>query len=793
MIRNYFKIAFRNLSRHKGHSFINIAGLSVGMAVAMLIGLWIYDELSFDKYHQHYNRIAQVMQTRNFSGNVRTDQAIPLPLETELRKSYGSDFKHIVLSSWTWGHILAIGDKKIMQPGSFMQAGAPDMLSLHMQKGTRNGLNDPSGILLAASVAKSLFGDADPVNQVIRLDNTLNAKVTGVFEDLPANTTFKKVAFIASWDLYASNNDWVKNAGDQWENNSFQLFVQLADQADIASVSAKIKDSKLKHLDKEGTKTKPALFLQPMSRWHLYQEFKNGVNTGGRIEYVWLFGIIGVFVLLLACINFMNLSTARSEKRAKEVGIRKAIGSMKWQLIGQFFSESLLVVGFSFVTAILLVSLMLPFFNDVAAKNIQLPLSLPAFWLMGLAVALVTVLLAGSYPAFYLSSFQPVKVLKGTFRVGRLGSIPRKVLVVVQFSVSVVLIVGTLVVFRQVQHARNRPTGYDRAGLISVAVLTAETHTHFNAMKQELLQSGAVLDMSESTSPLTTVNNNSSGLEWKGKDPTVMDDFAVIGVDPGFSHTVGWQFVAGRNFNAQSLADSFTLILNESAVKYMGLKNPVGEIIHWGRDYTIIGVVKDMIMQSPYEPVKQTVFAFLDGMSEVVNIRINPAKSTREALAAIEPVFKKYAPGAPVDYKFIDEEYGHKFADEERIGKLAGFFAVLAIFISCLGLFGMASFMAEQRTKEIGVRKVLGASVFNLWRLLSKEFVVLVSISLAIAIPLSWYLMYNWLQSYQYRTSVAWWIFVAAGVGAMVITLLTVSFQAIKAALANPVRSLRSE
>lgn len=794
MIRNYFKVAFRSLTRHKGHSFINIAGLSVGMAVAMLIGLWIYDELSFNKYHQQYNRIAQVMQTRNFSGNVRTDQAIAVPLEAELRKSYGSDFKHIVLSSWTWGHILALGDKKIMQPGSFMQAGAPDMFTLNMQKGTRAGLKDPSGILLSASVAKSLFGDADPVNKIIRLDNTLDAKVTGVYEDLPANTTFKKVAFIASWDLYASNNEWVKRAAEQWDNNSFQLFVQLADQADMAKVSAKIKDSKLKHLDKEGAKTKPVIFLQPMSRWHLFQEFKNGVNTGGRIEYVWLFGIIGVFVLLLACINFMNLSTARSEKRAKEVGIRKAIGSMKWQLIGQFFIESLLVVGFAFVTAILLVSLLLPFFNEVAAKSIKLPLTIPTFWLMGIAVGLITGLIAGSYPAFYLSSFQPVKVLKGTFRVGRLATIPRKVLVVVQFTVSVILIVGTLVVFRQVQHARNRPTGYDRAGLIGVTVLTAETHTHFNAMRHELLQTGAVLEMAESTSPLTTVNNNTSGLEWKGKDPTVMDDFAVVGVDAQFSKTVGWQFVAGRNFNPQSPADSFTFILNESAVKYMGLKNPIGEIVHcWGRDYTIIGVVKDMVMQSPYEPVKQTLFSPLEDMSEVINIRANPARSTREVLAAIEPVFKKYAPAAPLDYKFIDEEYGRKFADEERIGKLAGFFAALAIFISCLGLFGMASFMAEQRTKEIGVRKVLGASVFNLWKLLSREFVVLVSVSLAIAIPLSYYLMHNWLQSYQYRTSVAWWIFAAAGAGALVITLLTVSFQAIKAALANPVRSLRSE
>lgn len=792
MVRNYCKIALRNMVRHKGHAFINIAGLAVGLAVVMLIGLWIYDELSFDRQQPNYDRVAQVWQTRNFSGQYRTDNAVPRPLEEELRTNYGRDFKHIVLSSWTWQHILSAGDKRILQPGNYMQPDAPELLSLNMLEGTRASLQDPAGILLSVSTAKALFGNSSAVNQTIRLDNAIDAKVTGVYKDLPANSTFNNLQFIAAWPLYEVQEDWVKRAATQWENNSFQLYVELAGQADMTAASARIKDSKLKHLD-DTRNTQAAMFLHPMSRWHLYEEFRNGVNTGGRIEYVWLFGIIGIFVLMLACINFMNLSTARSEKRAREVGIRKAIGSRKWQLVLQFFFESLCMVALAFAVALLLVSIALPFFNEVAAKKMELPYHIPAFWLVALAVGLITCIVAGSYPALFLSSFQPVKVLKGTFKVGQWSALPRKVLVVLQFTVSVVLIVGTIVVFRQVQFARNRPAGYDRERLISTFVSTDVIHKNFPAMRQALLQRGIVDEMSEASSPLTRINSNTSGLEWKGKGADVLDDFGTVAVDAAFAKTVNWQFIQGRNFIPGHVADSSAMILNEAAVKYMGLKDPVGQVITWDRDYHVIGVVKDMVMQSPYEPSKQTIFTLLGGRSEVVNIKIAAGKSNHDALAAIEEVFRKYAPAAPFDYKFIDEEYARKFADEERVGKLAGFFSLLAIFISCLGLFGMASFMAEQRVREIGVRKVLGASVFNLWGLLSKEFVMLVLVSLAIALPLSYWCMHQWLQQYTYRTAVSWWILMSAGIGALTITLLTVSYQAIRAALANPVKSLRAE
>lgn len=794
MFRNYFKLALRSLYRDKIHSFINIAGLSIGMAVTMLIGLWIWDELSFNKYHQHYNDIAQVMQRQLYNGTISTDVALPFPLEAEMRNSYGSDFKHVIMSSWTNDHILTVADKKISFPGNFMSAEAPEMFTLQMLQGARNGLSDPSAILISQKVATALFGDADPINKLITLDNKGSFKVTGVYADLPRNTTLHNVAFIAPWNYYANAEDWIRAGKDDWNENSFLMYVQMADNVDMASVSQKIKDIKLNKVGTTVARLKPEIFLQPMSKWRLYSEFKNGVNTGGDIQYVWLFGIIGLFVLLLACINFMNLSTARSEKRAKEVGLRKAIGSFRSQLISQFFCESLLFAVLAFVFSFLLVLLALPFFNQVADKAMVILWRNPLFWIMSAGFTLFTGFIAGSYPAFYLTSFQPVKVLKGTFKAGRLAAIPRKVLVVVQFTVSVVLIIGTIIIFKQIQFAKNRPVGYSREGLIHIEMITDDLHDHYNALKTELMESGAIADIAESSSPATEINNSRDDVSWKGKDPSMTVDFANIRVTTEFGKTMGWQFVDGRDFSSAFRTDSTAVILNEAAVKYMGLKNPVGETIRVGkRALNVIGVTKDMVMQSPYIPVKQTLFYITGDGFGYINIRINPDKSVHDALATIESICKTYSPSVPFSYKFVDDEYAKKFSNEERIGKLASLFSILAIFISCLGLFGMASFMAEQRVKEIGVRKVLGASVFSLWGLLSKDFIILIIIALFIAIPVAYYAMNNWLLHYQYHSDMPWWIFAAVGAGAILIALLTVSYQSIHAALMNPVKSLRSE
>ena len=794
MIKNYLKTAWRNILRNKATSFINISGLAVGMAIAILIGLWINDELSFDKYHKNYNTIAQAMQSLTYNGQTNTDNVVSQPLANELRTTYGSNFKQVLLSSFAWTHILTSGDKQLLKPGNFMQPAAPDMFTLNMLKGTRSGLKDPSSILLAASTAKALFGDADPINKVVKMDNKFNVKVTGVYEDLPENTTLHNLDFIAPWDLYAVADPNLKKAQNDWGNSAYQVFVQLADGANVDVVSAKVKNAKLNKVDAESAKYKPVILLQPMSRWHLYAEFKNGVNTGGEIQYVWLFGTIGIFVLLLACINFMNLSTARSEKRAREVGVRKAIGSLRGQLISQFFIESVAVAILAFMASIVMVWLALPLFNQIAGKHMGILWGSPLFWVVCIGFSVIVGLIAGSYPALYLSSFQSVKVLKGTFKVGRLASLPRKVLVVVQFTVSIILIIGTIIIFKQIRFSQNRDLGYTSNGLISMEMNSAEIHNHFQAFRNDLLNTQAVIDVAESGGPTTGIYNNGGGFKWSGKDPNMSDDFALVSTGFNYGNTVGWSLKAGRDFSIASPSDSSGAILNEAAVKYIGFKNPLGETIDWwGKKLHVIGVVKNMVMQSPYEPAKQTIFFIDKGAGNFLNIRMNTHVDVHTALTKIEAVWKQYSPAEPFDFKFADQEYQKKFAGEQKIGTLSGVFSSLAIFISCLGLFGMAIFIAEQRIKEIGVRKVLGASIFNLWRMLSQDFIVLVLISLLIASPAGWYLMQNWLQHYTYHTTLSWWIFAATAASVILITLITVSYQTIRAALSNPVKSLKTE
>jgi len=791
LFRSYLKVGFRNLLRNKVASFINIFGLSMGMAVTMLIALWIWDEISYNEYHENYDRIAQVLQRVTVNGKADVGSGQPVPLAAELRRSYPGDFKYVVMSS-SAQLTLSSRENKFTQKGDFMEEDAPDMLTLKMLEGTRAGLKDPASILMSATAARRLFGGVDPMGQLVKVDNKFTLKVTGVYEDVPYNAEFRDMTFIVPWSFFIANWDWIKSIKDNWDGNSPSINVQLAPHADINAVDEKIKDIRTRKSPQKNFKVD--LFLYPMSKWHLYSDFKDGVNTGGLITFVWLFGIIGVFVLLLACINFMNLSTARSERRAKEVGIRKVMGSVRGQLIGQFFSESILMTLLAFVLSILLLQLSLPWFNEVADKRLSAPWTHPGFWLSGLAFSLITGLIAGSYPAIYLSSFQPVKVLKGTFRVGRFAAVPRKVLVVLQFTVSVLLITGTIIVYRQIQFAKDRPVGYDRSGLISVRETTPEIYTNYNVIRSALLSSGAAAELSESQGPVTDIWAGSGGFDWKGKDPSFQAGFAVVGIRHEYGKTVGWQFTEGRDFSKAFVTDSDALVLNQAAVKYMGIKNPVGETIRWNnRNYTVIGVIKDMIMASPYEPVPQTVYSILREGGNFIDIKINPNLSTVEALKRMEVIFKKNNPAAPFEYSFVDQEYATKFGAEERIGTLALFFAILAILISCLGLYGLAAFVAEQRTKEIGIRKVLGASLFNVWHLLSRDFVVLIIISLMIATPLAWYFMHNWLQHYQYRAGMPWWIFAAAGFGALAITLLTVSYQAIKAALLNPVKSLRSE
>jgi len=793
MINNYLKIAWRNLIKNKASAVINIGGMAIGMAVAMLIGLWINNELNFDKYHANYGRIAQVTQNETTNGSVNTGAAVALPIAAELRKNYGMYFKHIALSSWSEQHVFSTGDKHITYPGYFMGDEAPEIFSLRMLAGSRSSLKYPSSILLSQSTARALFGTDAAIGKVVKLDNKDVFKVSGVYEDLPENTSLHGTAYIGAWDYYIHAPGNQRSPTD-WGDNSIFIYTQLADQADMASVSAKIKDIKLRNMSREDIKYKPVIFLQPMSKWHLYSEFKDGINTGGAIQYVWLFGWIGVFVLLLACINFMNLSTARSERRAKEVGIRKAVGSLRGQLIKQFYCESVLTALIAFAFSLLLAQLAMPWFNSIAGTHMEVTWDNPSFWLAGIGFTLLTGLIAGSYPALYLSSFNPVKVLKGTFKAGRYAAMPRRILVVSQFTISILLIIGTIVVYKQVQFARNRPIGYSRNGLVNIEVTNDDLHRQFAAISDDLLKSGAVSALAESSSPVTGVNNNRGDVSWQGKDPALTTFFGNINVTTAFGKTVGWQFTDGRDFSSQLLTDSAAIVLNQAAVKAMALKNPVGQVMMVGKkNMTIIGVIKDMVMESPYEAVKPCLFRIGRGPFDNVIIRINPAIGAHHALNQIAIVCKTYSPSVPFSYRFADDDYAQKFADEERVGKLADSFAALAVLISCIGLFGMASYTAEQRVKEIGVRKVLGASVFSLWGAMSTDFIRLIVVALVLATPLAHYLMSQWLQHYAYRTGLSWWIFAVTAAGAILLTLLTVSYQSIKAALANPVKSLRSE
>jgi len=614
------------------------------MAVAMLIGLWIHDEFSFNKYHRNYDRIGQIFQ----QGQSEVLPYQSMPLATTLSSSFSDDFKYVVMSSGTENHIVSYGEKKITQGGRYMQPAAPEMLTLDMIYGKREGLKDMNSILVTQSLARKLFGGVDPVGKLLKIDNRLSVKVTGVYEDLPVNDDFKDVAYIMPWDLNVSaNNDWFKSYANDWNSNSWLIYAQLAPNADFDKVSAKMKNIVHRHLNGGG----PAVFIQPMSKWHLYSQFENGKAVmSEQLKFLLVLWHHRCFVLLLACINFINLSTARSAKRAREVGIRKAIGSLRWQLIGQFFSESLLVTVFAFTLSIGLVELTLPWFNTIAGKSMIIPWTNILFWIAGLVFCLFTGLLAGSYPALYLSSFKTGQVLKGVFRAGSFAALPRKVLVVVQFTVSIALIIGTIIVYQQIQFAKNRPVGYSRDGLLALEMVSPEFQGKYDLIRNELKNTGALDEIAESDGELMEVGSNQGieSFDWKGKNPGLNGNMGYITITPEYGRTIGWQFLGGTDFSSGLANDSSDIIINEAAAQMMGLHNPVGETITWknthiGGRYKIRGLVKNIVMNSPYEAAYPTIF-LLKGDLNWILMKINPAMSTRTGLSKIEAVFKKIAP-----------------------------------------------------------------------------------------------------------------------------------------------------
>ena len=788
MLKNYFTIAWRHLAKNKGFSAINIAGLATGMAIAILIGLWITDEFGYDHNFPNHQRIARAMITESNHGGYYTGDVVSIAMSTAFRDQYKDLFSRTAATAFTPGdQLISYGDKVVSASTIWAQKELPEIFSFPILQGTTAAAADPSTALISQDLATTLFGKTDPIGKTIKLDNQLPLRVGAVYADLPRNSSFFGLQVIKPW--YNGANNYY-NQNTDWTDHSGHLYVELQPGVTAQQATARIHLITTPYIKQ----WREEALVYPFDQGHLYGEFDHGKPAGtGGIRFVWLFGLIGGFVLLLACINFMNLSTARSEKRAKEVGIRKTVGSLTQHLIAQFLSESILVALLALVLAVAVTSAALPFFNDLAAKDMRIPWTNPLFWTATIVFAIFTGLLAGSYPAFYLSGFTPVRVLKGTFKVGRYAGLPRQILVVLQFTVSLTLIIGTIIVYRQVLFTKDRPVGYSRDGLLTVGINTPELGSHYEALRTELIQQGLAQNVGASNMTPTGFNYN-NGMDWRGKTPdqeSIM--FLNVNVSPDFGQTIGWHILQGRDFSRDYLTDSTAMIINDTAAKVIGIQNPIGETVTFaGQKFHIIGVAGNMVTNSPYKKVQPSVFLGGQYVTKMI-IRIKPGLATSSALAKMEPLFKKYNPSSPFNYSFVDDAYAKKFADEQRIGNLAAVFTILAIFISCLGLFGLAAFVAEQRTKEIGVRKVLGAGILTLWSLLSKDFVKLTALSMLIAMPLAWLGMNKWLSSYPYHAALSWWIFASAGAGILIITLLTVSFQSLKAALMNPVRSLRSE
>jgi putative ABC transport system permease protein len=792
MIQNYFRLAWRHLRKNRGYTFINIAGLSIGMAIALVIGLWISDEVNFDHYTPNHSRLAGGWLNMRMNNATKkeeffTGQVVMVPLGYALDSKYKDLFSRVALTHSLGTRLFNRGDKTVSGIAQTSQPDLPGMFGFRMLSGNADATKDPSTIIISSSLSKALFGNDDPLGKTLKIDNNLVYRIGGIYEDLPKNTTFNGLQAVFPWGN-AENRDYRDNTTD-WQNHNGNLFVELAPGITAEQATARVRNLTTPY-EKEFHEE---VLIYPLDKAYLYNQFEFNKPVGGRITMVWLFGAIGIIVLLLACINFMNLSTARSEKRAREVGIRKTIGSLRSQLIAQFLSESVLLAVISLCFAVVLVVISLPFFNGLADKQMSIPRISPVFIIAMLCFTIFTGLLAGSYPAFYLSAFRPIKVLKGKVQVGKSASLPRQILVVLQFSVSIILIIGTTIVYRQILFTKDRPVGYNREGLFTVDMNTPELNNHYEALRAELIHQGLAANVAASNMKPTDLQDG-NGLDWEGKRPDQNTiSFNNVNISPDYGRTIGWTITRGRDLSRDFLTDSNSAILNEKSVRSIGFKNPIGQIVKlFGKPYTVVGVCADMVYNDPYDTAENAIFLGGRYSSEMI-VKINPEKNPQKVLTAMASVFKKYNPSGPFVYKFVDEAYEAKFEAEEHIGNLAAVFTGLAIFISCLGLFGLAAFVAEQRTKEIGIRKVLGADLLNLWGLLSKEFLKLTALSILIGIPVAYYGMNKWIQAYLYHAPLSWWIFAAAGLGLIGITLFTVSYQSLKAALMNPVKSLRSE
>lgn len=789
MLRNYLILTFRNLRKNGFYSFINISGLAIGITCSMLILLWVADETSFDKFHPKADRLYQVWVNAHFDGRINSWTSVPLPTH-EAMKPADANIMRAAVTDWGGDHLLASTDDKRMNRRGFnVSEEFLEMFQFPLIQGNAEQvLDEASNIVITESTAKALFGDEDAMGKVIRVDNQFDLTVAGILKDIPSNSSFK-FDFLLPYKHWQTTNEWVRRNETNWGNYSFQVFVELNDADNKASVENSIRDMLAEH--GEDKEMKHAFFLYPLLRWRLYSNFENGVEQGGMSDYVQLFTVLAVFIIVIACINFMNLATARSERKAREVGIRKSIGSKRSQLILQFMGESLIITSISFVIAVIAAQVLLPYYNTLVEKKLFIDYMSKEFWIFSSGLIVVTGIVAGSYPAFYLSGFEPVKVLKGKPNVGKSASLPRKILVTIQFGFSIFLIISVFVVYNQIQLTKGRDLGYEQENLITVP-LNKDYHDNLRALKAELLASNVVESMVRANSAITDINSNNF-VGWPGKPDDLKVIFTTIVTDYDWAKTMGVKMIEGRDFSEDFKSDSMAIVVNKAAIKIMGLKDPIGtELDLWGKKRKLIGIYDDVLMGSPYDEVKP-MFAVLDDWWGSVTIRLKKTNDLQASLKAVETIFKKYGPNYPFDYTFVDVEFQKKFTTINLTSSIASLFAVLAIVITGLGLFGLAAFTAEQRTKEIGIRKVLGASVSSLVNLISIDFSILVVIAFVICAPLSWWAMNSYLQRYTIRTEILWWIFPATGAIALTFALLIVSTQAFRAAHANPVNSLRNE
>jgi predicted permease len=792
MFKNYFKTAWRNLMKNKGFSFINITGLAIGMAAAILILLWIQNEMSQDTQYPKSDRLYLMYNRDKFSGQLWAWSSTPMIMGPTIKKDY-PEVEDAVRVSSNASYLFTVGEKKLMEHGSIVDSGFLNLFDFPMLYGNpSNALGGIYNIVLTEGLAKALFGNENAMGKTIKIDSTDIFTVSGVVKNLSNTTSFKFDYLLPFAYLHK-----LKQEDEVWDDNSLSTYILLKQNASHDAFDGKVKNITINHTKNSGLPATTQVFSYPVSKTYLYGKSENGQLVAGRVETVRLFGVIAAFILLIACINFMNLSTARSEKRAKEVGIRKAVGAQKFSLIAQFIAESILLALLAGIIAIMIVQLVLPFYNELVDKQLYLDWNNVYFWLELLAFIIFTGVVAGSYPAFFLSSFDPVKVLKGTFRAAHAVINPRKVLVVLQFTFAIILIISTIIILNQIRYAQQRETGYNKNNII-YTFMQGDVAKNYDVIKQSLLDNGAAVGVTKSMSPITQSWSDSWGFSWQGStEDDKKLDFIRFSTDGDFMKVMGTSLVEGRDIDLKNYpGDSSAIMINETAVKRMRLKEPViGQfIINGAVKMRIVGVVKDFILNSPYDPVGPLMInGPATGWFNVVHIKLNPAKTVSADLKLVEQAFKQYNSQYPFNYKFVDDEYAKKFEDTHRTATLAALFAGLTIVISCLGLFGLAAYMAQNRIKEIGVRKVLGASVIDISTLLSKDFLKLVIISFVIASPIAWYAMNKWLLDYTYRVSIDWWVFAGAGIIAVLISLLTVSYQAIKAAVANPAESLRTQ